>query len=333
MKKTPKAPLFKSADRKALQQIVRLVRRNRDFVLTTHETPDGDGLGAQSALYVALKKMGKRVRVVNHDALPEKFDYLAFKGAYQKSDRIPPHQVCFVMDAGSFTRIREGVSRSEFGILVNLDHHYSNNLYGDYNLVLPEASATGEVVYHLIKALGVKVDRAIAESVYTSLVTDTGGFRYRNTTPKVLRLAAELVEAGAEAQKVCDRIFAGVTPEAMDLTRISLGHTRFFDRGAIGTMTLTQADLKKSGATDDDTENLINFVRKINTVKIAVFLKQRLDGRLKLSLRSRSPKVNVARIAKRFGGGGHSYAAGALLPGPLSRALPRVVAVCRRFLK
>ena len=119
----------------------------------------------------------------------------------------------------------------------------------------------------------------------------------------------------------------------MDLTRISLGHTRLFDHGAIGAMTLTQADLKKSGATDDDTENLINFVRKVNTVKIAIFLKQRLDGRLKLSLRSRTPKINVAEIAKCFGGGGHSYAAGALLPGPLKKALPQVLAVCRRFFK
>ena len=174
MKKRSNLSGLKPAYRVAIQKIARLVRRSNDFLLTTHEMPDGDGLGAQSALYVALKKMGKRVKVVNHDALPEKFDYLAFKSAYQKSDTVPPHQVCFVMDAGSFSRIREGVSRGEFSTLVNVDHHYSNNLYGDYNLVIPEASATGEVIYHLIKALGVKVDAAIAESVYTSLVTDTG---------------------------------------------------------------------------------------------------------------------------------------------------------------
>src|SRR6185295_885882 len=105
------------------------------------------------------------------------------------------------LDAGSFSRIREGVRRSEFKTLVNVDHHFSNDSYGDYNLVLPEASATGEVVYHLIKALKVPVDKGIAESVYTSIVTDTGGFRYSNTTPHVLRLAAELVDAGADAQK------------------------------------------------------------------------------------------------------------------------------------
>ena len=332
MKKNPNSSALKPEHRRAIQKIARLIRSSDDFLLTTHENPDGDGLGAQSALYQALKKLGKRVQVVNHDELPRKFNYLAFRGAYQKSNRIPFHRVCFVMDAGDFTRIREGVKRDEFKTLVNIDHHYSNNLYGDYNLVIPEAAATGEVVYHLIRALRVPVDAPIAESVYTSLVTDTGGFRYKNTTPQVLRLAADLVEAGADSQKVCDQIFAGVTKQAMDLTRLSLGKVKIFDHGAIGTMTLNRTDFKKSGATDDDTENLINFVRKINTVKIAVFLRERLDGRIKLSLRSRS-KVNVANIAKIFGGGGHSYAAGALLQGPLDQALKKVVSACHQFLK
>ena len=332
MKKNPSSSVLKPGHRLAIQKIVKLIRAHNDFLITTHENPDGDGLGAQSALYLALRKMGKRVKVVNHDVLPHKFEYLAFQKAYQKSDHIPFHQVCFVMDAGDFTRIREGVRRDEFKTLVNIDHHYSNNLYGDYNLVIPEAAATGEVVYHLIRALKIPMDAPIAESVYTSLVTDTGGFRYKNTTPQVLRLAAELVEAGANSQKVCDQIFAGISKEAMDLTRRSLGNVRIYDKGAIGTMTLNRTDFKKSGATDDDTENLINFVRKINTVKIAVFLRERLDGRIKLSLRSRS-KVNVANIAKLFGGGGHAYAAGALLPGPLNLALKRVVEACHQFLK
>ena len=120
---------------------------------------------------------------MNHDALPHRFSYLPFSTAYQVSDTIPAHDVCFVLDAGSFTRIREGVKREEFNILVNIDHHYSNDSYGDYNLVMPEAAATGDVVFQLIKALKVKVDKGIAESIYTSLITDTGRFRYANTTP------------------------------------------------------------------------------------------------------------------------------------------------------
>lgn len=313
-------------------RVARLVKAHKSFLITTHVNPDGDGLGAESALYLALKKMGKKVQVINHDPLPKKFEYLPFASACQSSDQIPPHEVCFVLDAGNFGRIREGVQRSEFGILVNIDHHFSNDHYGDYNLVLPKASATGEVVLQLIRALKVKVDQGIAESVYTSLVTDTGGFRYSNTTPAVLRLAAELVDAGARAQKVSDQIFAGYSSEAMELVRLALGTVRTSNGGKLATMTLTQADLKKSGAGEDDTENLINFVRKLEGVQIAVFLKERTDGKIKISLRSKTD-LNVSDIAARWDGGGHAYAAGALLEGPMERALKDVISVCQEALK
>lgn len=304
--------------------VVRLVKSKKSFLLTTHLNPDGDGLGAESALYLALKKLGKKVQVVNHDPLPKRFRYLGFAQAYQTSDRIPAHEVCFVLDAGNFGRIRDNVKREEFRTLVNIDHHFSNDLYGDLNLVLPKAAATGEIVYYLIKALKIAVTKEIAESVYTSLVTDTGGFRYSNTTPEVLRLAAELVDAGADAQKVSEQIFAGISKEAMELVRVSLGTIQVYGDGRIASMTLTQSDLLKTGASDEDTENLINWVRKLDTVKIAIFLKERPDGQIKLSLRSRSD-INVSLIAGKFNGGGHAYAAGAVLPGPIEKALKEVL--------
>jgi phosphoesterase RecJ-like protein len=198
---------------------------------------------------------------------------------------------------------------------------------------MPNAAATGQVVYELIKAMKVKINKAIAESVYTSVVTDTGGFRHSNTTPDVLRLAAELMEAGADGASVTAHIFGGITKEAMELTRISLGNIRLHDQGRIGTMTLSQSELEKTGATEDDTENLVNSLRKIATVKIAAFIKQRPDGQVKLSLRSNGKEANVALVAKRFGGGGHTYAAGAVLPGPISSALQKVLRACQSALK
>ncbi len=316
-----------------IQDVARLIRSKKIFVLTTHVNPDGDGLGAQSALYVALKRLGKKVHVVNRDPLPPRYFFLPFAKAYRQSDKIPPHDVCVVMDAGDFTRIREGVRREEFNILINIDHHYSNNYYGDYNLVMPKVAATGEVVYHLIQQLKVKIDKPITESIYVSLVTDTGGFRNSNTTPDALRLAAELMEKGADGAEVNRKIFSGISKEAMELNRISLGKIKLYDAGRIGTMTLSQSDLKKTGAVDDDTENLVNQIGKIDTVKISAFLKERTDGRVKLSLRSGNEKVNVANIAKHFQGGGHAYAAGAVLAGPLKTALENVLKVCKKFLK
>lgn len=316
-----------------MEDVARLIRSKKTFVLTTHVNPDGDGLGAESALYVALKRLGKKVYVVNHDPLPSRYFFLPFVTAYRQSDKIPPHDVCIVMDAGDFTRIREGVRREELGVLVNIDHHYSNNHYGDYNLVMPKVAATGEVVYRLIQQLKVKIDKPIAESIYVSLVTDTGGFRNSNTTPEALRLAAELMENGADGYEVNRKIFSGISKEAMELNRISLGKIKLYDAGKIGTMTLSRSDFKKTGAVDDDTENLINQIGKIDTVKISAFLKERADGKIKLSLRSGDEKVNVAKIAKCFHGGGHTYAAGAVLAGPLKTALQNVLKVCKKSLK
>jgi bifunctional oligoribonuclease and PAP phosphatase NrnA len=330
LKTKPKSKSSKPGSK--FRDVVKLVKSKKTFLLVTHVNPDGDGLGAQSALYVALKKLGKKVYVVNHDALPHRFSYLPFTSAYQVSDQIPPHDVCFVLDAGNFTRIREGVRREEFGILINIDHHYSNDLYGDYNLVFPEAAATGDVAYQLIKALKVKVEKGIAESIYTSIITDTGRFRYPNTTPYIFKMAAELLEAGADGSKISESVFGDITWEAMELTRLALGTIQTFNEGLIGTMTLTLEDFKKSGALDEDTENLINLVRNLNTVKIAAFLKEMPDGRVKISLRSKSG-LNVAEVAKQFGGGGHAYASGAVMPGPLDQAQKRVLAACQSALK
>jgi len=326
----PKVPRQKNPG--YFDEVVRLVKAHKSFLITTHVNPDGDGLGAQSALYLALRKLGKKVQVVNHDHLPKRFEYLAFTPHYKVSDQIPPHEVCFVLDAGDFTRIRENVRREEFATLVNIDHHYSNNRFGDYNLVLPEAAATGEIVYELIKALKVKIDKGMAEGVYTSIVTDTGRFRYPNTTPHIFRLAAELEEAGAEIYKVSEHIFGDITKEAMELTRLALASIQTSNGGDIGSMTLNRGDFLRSGASDDDTENLINLVRNLDTVKIAFFLKEREDGQIKLSLRSKNG-VNVAHVAKIFGGGGHAYAAGALLSGPMDKALKSVLSACQAALK
>jgi len=316
-----------------MADVAKLIRSKKTFVLTTHVNPDGDGLGAQSAMYVALKRLGKTVHVVNHDPLIPRYTFLPFAKAYRQSDKIPAHDVCIVMDAGDFSRIREDVKREEFGILINIDHHYSNNHYGDYNLVMPKAAATGEVVYELIKTLKIEIDKPIAESIYVSVVTDTGGFRNSNTTPDVLRLAAELIEKGADGAVVNKKIFSGISKEAMELNRLSLGKIKLFDAGKIGTMTLSQADFKKTGAVDDDTENLVNQIGKIDTVKISAFLKERKDGKIKLSLRSGDEKVNVANVAREFRGGGHTYAAGAILAGPLKEALSQVLKVCKKVLK
>ena len=309
----------------SLEQAAQWIREKDDFLLITHVNPDGDGLGSQSALYLALKHLGKRVRVVNHDPLPRCYQWLPFHDVVEVSDVLPPHQVCIVLDVGEISRIRDGAQQGDFGPILNIDHHRSGSGYGALNWVDPEAAATGEMVYRLIQYLGVPVDKDIAESIYTAIITDTGGFRYANTTPQVLRMAAELMDCGADARKVCDRIFARVSHEAMELVRLSLSHIQTFQDGRIGVMTLTQKDFLSSGAMEEDTDGLVNHVRKLDSVEVAVFLKERPDGRVRLSMRSRNG-LDVAVVALKFGGGGHRFSAGAILDGPLEEAVGRVVA-------
>ncbi len=316
----------------SLEQAVQWLREKDDFILTTHMHPDGDGLGAQSALALALRKMGKRVRVVNHDPLPRCYEWLPYKEFVEVSDIIPPHAVCVVLDAADLSRVRDGCRREEFKLILNIDHHRSNTMFGDLNWVDPEAPAAGEMVYRLIKALGVQVDRDIAESVYTSLVTDTGAFKYTNTSPHAFRLAAELMEAGADVYKVCNRVFADVTLPALELLRLALAKLSTRENGLIGILTLTQKEFISSGAKDEDAENLVDFVRKISGVQVAVFIKERPDGRLRLSLRSRNG-LDVSAVAAEFEGGGHQYASGAVLDGPMEKAVERVVEAIARMLK
>lgn len=310
-----------------LAEVARLLREKDDILLTTHVDPDGDGLGTQCALYLALKKMGKRVQAVNASPFQRRYRFLPYASECRTLPEFPPHAVCVSLDAGDLQRIREGLRREELGIIVNIDHHASNTMFGDLNWVEPSACATGEMVYRLIRELPVEPDRDILDGLYLSLVADTGRFQYPNTTAAVLRLAAELVERGADLPGVSRRMFASESEAALRVLRIGLGNLRLYSAGRLGVMTLTRAELKESGATEDDTENLINFVRKVDGVEISVFLRERADGRFKLSLRSKGG-ADVSKIAIMFGGGGHPYAAGAVLKGPMEKAMPLVMEAC-----
>jgi bifunctional oligoribonuclease and PAP phosphatase NrnA len=315
-----------------IEEIARILKERDSFLITTHVDPDGDGLGSQCALFLALRKMGKRVEAVNVSPLPHRYRFLSYASSCRISSEFPKHDVCVTLDAGDLQRVREGVRRSEFGLLVNIDHHATNTLFGDVNWVDPSACATGEMVYRLMKALPVALDRDILDGVYTSLVADTGRFQYSNTTAGVLRLAAEMVEAGADLKGVSQHLFASESEAALRVLRTGLNNLKLHAGGRIGSMTLSRKELESSGATEDDTENLINFVRKVDTVVLSFFLKERADGRLKLSLRSKNG-VDVSKIAYIFGGGGHPYAAGAVLKGPMDQAMKLVLEACETALE
>jgi bifunctional oligoribonuclease and PAP phosphatase NrnA len=311
--------------------IVRLIEDHRSFLVTTHVDPDGDGLGSQSALVLALRKMGKQVEAVNHSPLPHRYRYLAFSPHCRTSDVVPPHDICITLDVGDLSRIRPNARREDFGRLVNIDHHVTNTLFGDVNWVDPQACAAGEMVWKLLKALPVELDRDILDSVYTAILADTGRFQYSNTNANVLRMAAEIAEAGADIHRVSRLIFASESFPALKVLRTGLGNLQTFMDGRIGVTTLSLKELKESGANEEDAESLVNFARKVDSVVVSIYLRERSDGKWKLSLRSKNG-VDVAKIALAFGGGGHPYAAGAVVDPPLELALEKALAACRNVL-
>jgi phosphoesterase RecJ-like protein len=317
----------------SLAQVAQWIRGKDHFLLATHSRPDGDALGSQCALYLALRYLGKSVRVVNHDPVPRCYRWLPFCDAVEVSDLLPPHEACIVVDVGDLNRIREGTRREDYAALLNIDHHSSGTPFGDLNWVDPTAAATGELIYRLIRELGVPVDKPIAEAVYTTLVTDTGGFRYSNTTSRVLRLAADLMDAGADASLICDHIFSNMPRNAFELVRLSLATLQTRLDGRVGIMMLSHDDFLKSNAKDEDTDGLVNYVRKLDGVEVGIFLKEYADSSIRASFRSRNG-LDVGALAARLGGGGHKYASGVTLKGPLEAALDGVMTVLTEaFLK
>lgn len=315
-----------------MEEVLEELRRSDDFLVLTHVDPDGDALGSQCALLLALRKMGKKAVAVINAPIPRRYRFLPYISQCQVASKFPSHRVCVTLDVGDLQRIRENARREEFARIVNIDHHVSNTMFGDVNWVDPRACAAGEMVWRILKALPVEPDRDILDSIYTAILSDTGRFQYSNTTPAVLRLGAELAEAGADIHGVSRKLFASESVGALRALRAGLANLRIHEGGRIGSVTLTWKELQDSGAAEDDTENLINFVRKVDTVEVALYLRERADGSLKLSLRSRNG-VDVSRIAIAFGGGGHPYAAGAVMQGPMEEALEKALDACRKAIQ
>jgi phosphoesterase RecJ-like protein len=210
--------------------------------------------------------------------------------------------------------------------IVNIDHHATNDRFGHLNVVIPDAAATVEILFDWIEHADIRLDATLASLIYTGLLTDTGGFRYSNTTPKVLRQAAKLVEAGVESYKLADAVLETVTMEQLQLLQVALGTLKKSEDGLVAWMSLTKRDLERMGS-HDDLDGLVNYARNIDGVDVGILFREMEERAVKVSFRSRA-LVDVGKVAKSFGGGGHARAAGCTFYGSLEEAkkqiLPRV---------
>jgi phosphoesterase RecJ-like protein len=310
-----------------IQRIIEIINRGRSFLITSHERPDGDALGSELALYQMLRTIGKSPVVYNQDRTPG--HYLFLPDADRIIHELPPvssFDSAFVLDCSELERVgREAGKIAEIRNIVNIDHHVSNGGFCEARLLDSGASSTGELIYRLIEGMGFGLTPEMADNLYAAVLTDTGGFRYSNTTAACLTTAGRLVEAGARPQWISENIYDNNPPAKVRLLAGVLATLSLDMDGRVGSMIVTQETLARAGALYEHTDRFEDLPRTIRGVEVSILFSELEKDYFKLSLRSKG-RFNVERIAGKFGGGGHVNAAGCRIRGDIDTVKRMVLA-------
>ena len=295
-------------------EVIGALRDGERFVLVTHENPDGDALGSLVAMQEVLRALDKdSVMFIGRDEFPLPYEYAFFQFDGLVSD-IPDdvsQRTIVFLDCGNFDRNAVDVGGSA---VVNVDHHHDNTRFGTINHVVAEASCTAEIVWDLMRGLGVELTPQIAEALYVGLVTDTGRFMYENTGPAAHVMAADLIEAGVDVHEIYRRLYEGIPEPKLALLTRALSRVQRFDGGRLTFARLTRGDFAATGAQESYTEGFIDHLRAVDGTKVAALARELTwgdkRGASKVSLRATDGAVDVSLIARAQGGGGHRQAAG-----------------------
>ena len=292
------------------------IRANDSFLVVTHENPDGDALGSMLAMSIALRELGKDVVMYLSGVAPTPGEY-GFLDLGDLRRALPDdleERVLLALDCASERRIGpdpEAVERAR--MVVNVDHHHDNSRFGDLNLIVDDASSTAEIVRDVLASLDVQLSSDIAEALYVALVTDTGRFQYSNTTPKALRLAADLVEAGADVHGIFRLVYETVQFAKLKLLARALGRAELYENGRLVVSYLLKEDFAEIGAEEPYSEGIIDYLRSVEGSEMVALIREppRDEGPARrISLRSSRDEVDVSAVARAAGGGGHRQAAG-----------------------
>jgi phosphoesterase RecJ-like protein len=292
------------------------IRRNHRFLISSHARPDGDSVGSQLAMAYALGELGKDVRLVNSDAAPDHYfdfpgvDHIVIADAVDPA--WPPFDVEIIMECGDLKRT--GVAGLGRAFIVNIDHHLGNTMYGDLNWFDSSASACGELVFELIKELGVPLTFEIATHIYLAILTDTGSFHHSNITPRTFDICRQVTEAGVNPSSMARRIFDSNSYGKLKLIGHLLDSMELHAHGRLAVMYLTQDVLDRADSTLNDTEGIINLPLTAREIQAVVFFKALEPDQVRVSMRSKYD-VDVRSVATRYGGGGHTNAAGFTVAG------------------
>lgn len=304
-----------------LVEVLNQIERRSRFAVTSHARPDGDSIGSVLACSQVLRSMGKQADVILHDAVPTIYRGLPFVERVMEVDRIPgDYEAVIVLECDSVQRTRlEGLDKH---FLINIDHHSSARSYAQVNWIDPTACATAEMIFELAREAGVHISPDVATCLYTAVLTDTGAFCYSGTSERTFALAQDLVHAGANPVRIAQRVYFSNPVSKMRLLGYALGHLH--RDGELAWMFITREEMERANAFEEDCEGLVNYALGIGGVEVAIFIRELPDGRYRVSLRSKG-EVNVANIARMFGGGGHECASGCAVEGPLSSATERIL--------
>ncbi len=307
---------------------VDFIHKHQRFLLTTHVRPDGDGLGSMLALTEGLTSLGKHADLMVGSVIPSRYDFLDPQRLVKRFDpaSLPRIDAAIVMDTGTWNQLGDvGVFlRGLHAPKVVIDHHPTQDDLGATRLVDTSAEATGRLTYEALSALGVTPSPSAASSMFVALAMDTGWFRHNNTTPATFTLAADLVRHGAKPTILYDLLFEQNTLARQKLTGVVLGRIQVTPDGLVAYAELRREDYEATGATPQDTEDLINHIRSVIGTEVGLFFMEQPHGGVKVSFRSRS-KTDVGKVAESFGGGGHRLASGAILETTLDEARRRVL--------
>jgi phosphoesterase RecJ-like protein len=298
-----------------LKAIADALREHERFLVVTHENPDGDALGSLLAATLALRQLGKDA-VMYHAGktpLPSEYAFMPLDELVREPPADAGERVLLAVDCAKEDRIGDEAVLQQAPLVLDVDHHHDNTRFGDLNLIVADASSTGEVLRDLFAELEVELTPALAEPLYIALVTDTGRFQYANTTPKALRLAAELVEAGADIHAVFQKVYESVEFAKLKLLARALDRAEVLEGGRIVVSHLLRTDFAEAGASEPYSEGIIDYLRAVEGNELAVLIRAQLSEGApahKGSLRSSIDELDVSVIARRFGGGGHRQAAG-----------------------
>jgi len=293
-----------------LSAVCRVLREKDRFLIACHENPEGDAVGSELALALALREMGKTATVLNADPVPANLLFLPGAGTVVFAEDGSKYDVAVVVDCGSPERTgRVGPELRKCPLLVNIDHHRSNDGLGTVPLIDPATSSTCEMVFRLIETMGGGMTADTAICLYAGLVTDTGRFQYQATTPETLRIAAALREHDFDHAGLVQALYEDNPREYLRLVGTALGRLAYEADADLVWTYLTQADLREAGVHPSETDDLIDVIRTARDVDVAALVKQQKDGRFKVSMRSRG-EHDLAAVAAAFGGGGHRLAAG-----------------------